>query len=443
MADIKVAAKEALQALWAAVCDAFQVKLVSGENIKTVNGSSLLGSGDLVVSGSGDDTQTTWYGTCSTAAGTAAKVVICSGFTLTTGAIIGVLFSAANTTYLPTLNINSTGAKYIYVGAEITDNTSNPLKWSAHTMLYFMYDGAQYRLITAISGGTRVSPRGANTWVGSCSTAAGTGAKVVSCTNFVMTKGSLVSVTFTYANTAVTPSLNINSTGAKNIYLNNAAGSALNPITWNANETLTFIFSGSYYYLVARDSANSDSHTLPAATSSTLGGVKAREDFGFTMAGTNNEFITQLIEMSVTEAMPDFILASTSSTVVADLTGWHLADVYSDEQAGFMIRRASGVVYGGAVINTSIGGQYRSSSLYIPLPENTYGLVWVSPLGFGCGLGGSSVAGMGALLGGSAASWQYQYGTEKQNLNVMLTAPTSGTGTRYVYFPIEIMYVVI
>lgn len=185
------------------------------------------------------------------------------------------------------------------------------------------------------------------------------------------------------------------------------------------------------------------SYTLPAATSSTLGGVKVREDFGLTMAGTNSEFITQLIEMSVTEAMPDLILTSTSSTVAADPTGWHLADVYSDEQAGFVIRRASGMVYGGAVINTSIGGQYRSSSLYIPLPENTYGLVWVSPLGFGCGLGGSSVAGMGALLGGSAASWQYEYGIEKQNLNVMLTAPTSGTGTRYVYFPIEIMYAVI
>lgn len=56
MSDIKVAAKEALQTLWAAVCDAFQVKLVSGENIKTVNGNSLLGSGDLVVSGGGSYT---------------------------------------------------------------------------------------------------------------------------------------------------------------------------------------------------------------------------------------------------------------------------------------------------------------------------------------------------------------------------------------------------
>lgn len=52
MADIKVAAKEALQTLWAAVCDAFQVKLVSGTNIKTINNESILGSGNLTVGSS-------------------------------------------------------------------------------------------------------------------------------------------------------------------------------------------------------------------------------------------------------------------------------------------------------------------------------------------------------------------------------------------------------
>jgi len=41
---------DGLSILWARIKDVFQVKLVSGTNIKTVNGSSLLGSGNISVS---------------------------------------------------------------------------------------------------------------------------------------------------------------------------------------------------------------------------------------------------------------------------------------------------------------------------------------------------------------------------------------------------------
>lgn len=205
-----------------------------------------------------DTPKTVWFGSCSTTASTAAKVVTCSGFTLTTGAIIGVSFSTANTAATPTLNVNSTGAKSIWIGTSTPNSTTNTLKWSAYTMLYFMYDGNEYRFITAVSAGS-VVPRGANTWYATCTTAAATAAKVGTCANFVLTRGALVSVTFTYANTATTPTLNVNSTGAKSIYASNAAGSASNPITWDANDTLTFIYSGSYFYLVARDSASGGS----------------------------------------------------------------------------------------------------------------------------------------------------------------------------------------
>lgn len=37
--------------LWAKIKEKFQLKLVSGTNIKTVNGTSLLGSGNIVISG--------------------------------------------------------------------------------------------------------------------------------------------------------------------------------------------------------------------------------------------------------------------------------------------------------------------------------------------------------------------------------------------------------
>ena len=56
------------------------------------------------------------FGTCSTAAATAAKTVsITTGtFSLEAGARVTVKFSNANTAGTPTLNVNSTGAKNIF-----------------------------------------------------------------------------------------------------------------------------------------------------------------------------------------------------------------------------------------------------------------------------------------------------------------------------------------
>lgn len=53
-----------------------------------------------------------WYGTCSTAGNTAAKVVTVSesGFAVSDGVLLLVVFSATNTASSLTLNVNSTGA---------------------------------------------------------------------------------------------------------------------------------------------------------------------------------------------------------------------------------------------------------------------------------------------------------------------------------------------
>ncbi len=77
-----------------------------------------------------------------------------------------------------------------------------------------------------------------------CNTAAGTAAKVAQTQNgtFVLKKGVTVTVSFTYANTAAKPTLNINSTGAKEIRL---VGN--NSLYWNAGACITFTYDGSYY----------------------------------------------------------------------------------------------------------------------------------------------------------------------------------------------------
>lgn len=83
------------------------------------------------------------YGTCSTAAGTAAKTVTLAGFTLATGARITVKFTVTNTASNPTLNVNGTGAKAIqYRGAAITASYL-----AANRVYEFVYDGTAYQLI--------------------------------------------------------------------------------------------------------------------------------------------------------------------------------------------------------------------------------------------------------------------------------------------------------
>ena len=185
-------------------------------------------------------------------------------------------------------------------------------------------------------------------------------------------------------------------------------------------------------------SGGGGSYTLPTASSSTKGGVRVSTYDGFVM---DDENLNQLIDVSMNGTAIRYISASTSSTVAANMNGWHVNDVYVDLDAGLTVKRATGVVYASAAISTSVGGQYRSGNLYVPLPEEAQGVLYVSPLGFGCGLGGSSIAGMGALLGGAASTWQYGYGNQLQRLTVMLTSPTSSTSSRNVYFPIEVLYV--
>ena len=85
------------------------------------------------------------YGTCSTAAGTAAKAVTCADFELVSGTTIIVKFDAANTASTPTLNVNSKGAKNIFhKGAQITSGGNKALLAGT---VEFLYDGTQWQLL--------------------------------------------------------------------------------------------------------------------------------------------------------------------------------------------------------------------------------------------------------------------------------------------------------
>jgi hypothetical protein len=75
----------------------------------------------------------TFYGTCTTAAETKDKVVTlsnASGWRLKSGVIVGVKFSKSNsfsggTNGYPTLNVNSSGAKYIWYNTTSANTGTN------------------------------------------------------------------------------------------------------------------------------------------------------------------------------------------------------------------------------------------------------------------------------------------------------------------------------
>ena len=82
------------------------------------------------------------YATCSTAAGTAAKVatLAAGSLTLKAGATVAVRFTNANTAASPTLNVSGTGAKAIYTqGVRYA-------YWSAGSVVVFTYDGSYWRV---------------------------------------------------------------------------------------------------------------------------------------------------------------------------------------------------------------------------------------------------------------------------------------------------------
>lgn len=90
-----------------------------------------------------------YYGTCATAAGTAAKVATLDnsdGFSLTKGVTVAIKFTNSNTIANPTLNVNSSGAKYIKRYGTTAPSTSATSSWNDNSVLILVYDGTYWQL---------------------------------------------------------------------------------------------------------------------------------------------------------------------------------------------------------------------------------------------------------------------------------------------------------
>ena len=179
------------------------------------------------------------YGTCSTTASTAAKVVACSNFELYTGCRISIKFSTANTAVAPTLNVNGTGAIAIWYN-NASASAANPVLWGTNAVLPFVYDGSHWILDTKPP-----------VYSVTCSTGAGTKAKAATYAGALVVSGTTVQVLFSTANTYVSNSVqfNLSGTGAADIYRDRLVTSTTNTLKWDANTVLTFVRNAQYWYL--------------------------------------------------------------------------------------------------------------------------------------------------------------------------------------------------
>jgi hypothetical protein len=92
----------------------------------------------------------THFGICSTEAATVEKAVAIPGFALVAGAVAYVQFTITNTAADPTLNVNGTGAKPVYLNNAV----ASAGLLAANRLMLFIYDGGQYEIVYSYDSNT-------------------------------------------------------------------------------------------------------------------------------------------------------------------------------------------------------------------------------------------------------------------------------------------------
>ena len=249
--------------------DRFTLDAAQADTLKTtrtINGMQFNGSKNI-----------NNYGVCGTEAGTAAKVVtVGSDFTLATGAQVVVKFTNANSASNPTLNVNGKGAKPIcQYGSTAVGTGATTTGWRAGSVQTFTYDGTSW-VRDYWNNSTYYND------AVQCTTAAGTAEKVGSTSYYSLANNRYFMLMLSTANSYQGKiTLNINSAGAKPIYINGAVSSASN-YTLPAGLYLVHYDGTNYYFRT--DGKITGSITGSSSTTIT---ATATDDDVVVLTGTN------------------------------------------------------------------------------------------------------------------------------------------------------------
>lgn len=122
-------------------------------------------------------------------------------------------------------------------------------------------------------------------WYARCYTTAATAAKTVTLSGFNLQAGVIVYILFTYTNTANNATLNVNGTGA---YLISASNSTtVTEVTWSAEETVAFMFDGTYWRMLASKTISKMKDIEAGAQVNTITGVKGNAESSYRTGNVN------------------------------------------------------------------------------------------------------------------------------------------------------------
>lgn len=133
---------------------------------------------------------------------------------------------------------------------------------------------------------------------GTCSTEAATVGKVVALTGFSLVTGSIVFVKFTVTNTAASPTLNVNNTGAKAIMYR---GAAISAGYLAAKRIYMFVYDGTNWELVGDLDTNTKYTAMSASEAKTGTATTARS----ITAKVLNDKITERLNVVAVSAVSD------------------------------------------------------------------------------------------------------------------------------------------
>lgn len=188
--------------------------------------------------------------------------------------------------------------------------------------------------------------------LGSCDTAAGTAAKIVTLTdtNYIPKADDMFVITFTNGNSVSNPTLNINGTGAKNIRLGTTNASTTT-FTVGAGAQVMLLFDGTYYNLTGSyRTSDSNSHDRTQLSAIQVGTTVQR--YKLLMEGVDGKYYPLTLENSTgltkTVSTADFkvggnIVYYNSTTVLApDATTTSCYSEIPTAYAGYTFNKLSG-----------------------------------------------------------------------------------------------------
>lgn len=200
------------------------------------------------------------YGECFTAAETAAKTVTLSdsmSFTLAAGASVFVKFANSNSVAKPTLAVNGTTAKAIMRFGTTAPTGNAKSSWHAGSVVHLVYDGTYWQMAGWINDDTIYTNASLGQGYGTCSTAEATAAKAVTLSGYSIVTGGIVAVKFTYGLCA-SATMNINSNGAKSIFINGADVTSTTAKMVKAGDIAYFMYDGTRYQFLGTDRMEKD-----------------------------------------------------------------------------------------------------------------------------------------------------------------------------------------